>query len=597
MATISSENDKTIRKSMLVEFKMPIADNSGVLTFYTDSSRKIYDFTLNNTTFPMRKLADLQGDGFPLDNSCKLYDPNTSASSLNGKIGLRGNIGDPLSFRVASTTSINALRIKSSGTRRMNIVATGAESVAYDLTGDDTIVPPENSQNFTVFFYPETPETRVEIDFIVLPQYLVINNHNLIRANLALRTNMAPDNPTWQESNIEVQAYFPNDMMSLLRTFLTDWRITYQAGYDQQMSPLRYFYVNEPIVQDDNVVTIRATDASRFMEGVTLQKQSFGSIGNNKPWDGYQPPESADCKDSLTTQTFTTRVRTELMKCGAGGVPGIRSVIPTTTYSFADYNVRPEMSLKDFIMTIMNLTEDQQGRQTPIYKFSYVDAGIPTINCDNLATIVRTINYEDIANIERTYAQPIKRVEAAVQERPFDCILFTTSNPIYGESFDWTAGSVVEFTPPQEQEMAEFGAANGGRSTFINWTTEKAVMKVNTSGTAEPNYKPLLTSGGATYYDDVSLAEGKTIQMESMSRGFRFGGVYVFSPRYLSQRKTNYISFEWKGDPRWQPRDLINIPADYAHTGFNGIIESIEIIHEGGGTTQKIVAQERAHSL
>lgn len=593
MATIDSENAKIIRKSMLVEFKMPIADNSGVLTFYTDSSRKIYDFTLNNTTFPMRKLADLQGDGFPLDNSCKLYDPNTSAGSLNGKIGLRGNVGVTLFVRVVSNAPVKALQIKSSGTRRMRI---DAESIAYDLTGDDIIVPPGNSQDFYIHFYPETPETRVEIDFIVLPQYLVINNHNLIRANLALRTNLAPDNPTWQESNIEVQAYFPNDMMSLLRTFLTDWRITYQAGYDQQMSPLRYFYVNEPIVQDDNVVTIRATDASRFMEGVTLQKQGFGSMGLST----YK--RRTTCRDeNLTTSSFVSRLRQEIVNCGASGYGGITTLYPATDLSFTGYSVRPEMSLKDFIMTIMNLTEDQQGRNwNPIFKISYVDAGRPSLVCDNRDQVSRTVVYSEIANVERTYAQPIKRVEAASETRPFDCAIDAATN-IVNEVVVMDAGSFYELSP--EQEMTRLGFHQGTVTegplrtpSTISWSTEKFVGKMEESGAVIASYYTLNTRGGVTYYDNSNMAEGKTIQMESMTRGLLFGGSFVFSPQYLTRRKTNYISFEWKGDPRWQPRDLINIPADYAHTGFNGIIESIEIVHEGGGTRQKVVAQERAHS-
>ena len=121
MSVIDVQNAKQIRDPMTVLVKMEVPEDVSVS--YSDFvDVKIKDEELAERSWPMRALADLQGDGFALDGSRALYDPAVTASAANGKIGVRGDIGQNLQFKVTGDSTINGL----------SIAATGADSVIYN---------------------------------------------------------------------------------------------------------------------------------------------------------------------------------------------------------------------------------------------------------------------------------------------------------------------------------------------------------------------------------------------------------------------------------------------------------------------------------
>lgn len=260
MSEIDVQNAKQIRDQMDVLISMPLADDDINLTFSGYSSAKVADGVLDKRYWPKRKLADLQGAGFLLDGSTVLYDPNTTASSSNGKIGIRGNIGESVSVTVTGNKSIPSLTIS----------VTGAESVSYNgttkqITGTSVSVP-VLATSIILNFAPESPYTRVEIANIEADSEFKITNDNLIRATVSLRSDLSPIDPTLPESEINIEAYHPVDVAEEVANIPEDTPILYQAGYPGDMSPERRFYVSGKITWVDNILTIHAVDAVHFLD-------------------------------------------------------------------------------------------------------------------------------------------------------------------------------------------------------------------------------------------------------------------------------------------------------------------------------------------
>jgi len=159
MSEIDVQNAKQIRDPMTVLITMEVPDDEVTLTYSGYSSAKVADGALNNDWL-MRDLADLQGDGFPLDGSRVLYDPNTTASAANGKIGIRSNIGEPVTVTVTGNRTITSL----------SIFASGAESVAFDGTTTPMIagsaVIPVGAQSITLTLSPASSTERIEVSEI-----------------------------------------------------------------------------------------------------------------------------------------------------------------------------------------------------------------------------------------------------------------------------------------------------------------------------------------------------------------------------------------------------------------------------------------------
>ena len=119
--TIDRENAKQIRQPMDVLITTQVPDDDITLSFsgYTSTS-KVSDGRLTQPTWPMRRLADLQGDGFALSGSYALYESMTP-SATNGKIGVRGHVGQAVNLTVTGSRTITGL----------TLLVTGAESATY----------------------------------------------------------------------------------------------------------------------------------------------------------------------------------------------------------------------------------------------------------------------------------------------------------------------------------------------------------------------------------------------------------------------------------------------------------------------------------
>ena len=260
MSAIDTQNAKQIRDPMDVLITLDLADDTVTCTFSDYGSAKVGDGRLNVPNWPMRKLADLQGEGFPLNGEHVLYDPSTTPSARNGKLGVRSNVGQSVSVTVTGNKVMASL----------TLFATGAESVTFNGTTTpytgSSIVIPVGATSITLTFNPANETERIVISEIQPGTLFRITNENLIKATVSLRSDLSIIDPTLPESEINIEVYQDTDISEAVATIPEDTPITYRAGYPGDMSPERKFYVTGQVTWADNVLTIQGVDAVHFLD-------------------------------------------------------------------------------------------------------------------------------------------------------------------------------------------------------------------------------------------------------------------------------------------------------------------------------------------
>ena len=263
MSAIDVQNAKQIRDPMqvLIEFEVP--DNIPMTYSGYSGTAKIYDSTAtldnNYASWPMRKIADLQGDGFALNGTCALYDSSIVPSLSNGRLGVKGHVNHTLDITASSSDSMYGLSLR----------VTGATSVTYNgtttaIVGDQAVIDVNNT-TITMTFNPAT-NRRVEVVSLIPGTTIINNNQNLISATVSLRTDLSTYNPTLPESELNIEVYNDADISSVVASIPSDTPITYSAGYAGDMSTVRKFYVSDQVTWKDNVISIHAVDAVHFMD-------------------------------------------------------------------------------------------------------------------------------------------------------------------------------------------------------------------------------------------------------------------------------------------------------------------------------------------
>lgn len=570
MATITQENAKQIRDPMRVHIRFE-AGGASSITGYSPTANKSYDATLGDTAMTMRKIADLQDGGFPLDGTHEWYVDRAPGDEF-GKLGLRSTAGQPVSVTITSNARLDSITIESTGTDYIEKGAT-----RYPSTGLDVIPIMANSATLT--FYPDDPNGRVFIKYIVPGAIFNITNDNLISCNVALRSNLSADNPTWEESELEVHFYYPYDVSETLAYIQDDWPLTYEAGYSDEMSEVRKFYLSEPGIQEGNLITLHGLDASSLMDEKVVSERDLTDNG-------------------VTTVKKLADQMTNWIT-SAGVVLAKNSNTGGTASSTTNSAILPEQATRDAVMTFMNLTATLPEE----YRFSFVDAGIPTFQLGETYTKVWEIDEEDIAELVFETPRHVNRVVNANADRKFDETfkastkaidkdLISQNGAIYEENFDTYVSSVlmVEIVIIKSSSL-EIPVPFPNFPIFFS--PSRGVWKMHQNATYRVlSIYPYLISGGANQYTDGTNLPGVPIEMDPpVWGGVKFGDISIFSPKNLLNRPNQTVQFKFKGDPRMQPRDFLQINRLDGST-YRARMSAIEITHEGGGTMAVVTAMK-----
>lgn len=579
MATITQENARQIRDPMRVHIRFE-AGGASSITGYSPTANKSYDATLGDTAMTMRKIADLQDGGFPLDGTHEWYE-DKSPSDENGKLGLRSIAGHPVTVTLTASSRLDSITIESTG---VDYIEKGG--TRYPSTGLDVI--PIMATSATLTFYPDDPNGRVFIKYIVPGAIFNITNDNLISCNVALRSNLSADNPTWEESDMEVQFYYPYDISETLAYIQDDWPLTYQAGYSDEMSELRKFYLSEPGIQQGNLITLHAVDASSLMDERTFT-ESWLPLLMTREWPPFYPwPE----RGRVSVESIAWRIQDELNKSGItlarerwGG---------NSQESSKCFVLAKEQSVRDFVSSVMNLT----ATLPEDYRISFVDAGIPTFQVGETFTNVWEIDEEDIAELVIETPRHINRVVNTDEDRKFDEQINEGNWPNPNRTpVDVKNGQLHEATfdtlVTSADASMELSSVSQYAPTTISKTPSRAVFKARETGTMWVFTSPALISGGVNQYTDGAGLPGVPIEMEPpvLGKAVFSGGISLFSPKNLLNRPNQTIQFKFKGDPRMQPRDFLQINRLDGST-YRARMSAIEITHEGGGTMAVVTAMK-----
>lgn len=583
MSLIDDNNKLQIRPPFLISCGIAARPNYN-LTFSNLVGFPISDTNpssaLDSEEWPIKEIADLQGEGFPLDGSCVFHE--AGAGSEDGKLGIKTAIGDTGSLTVSSSAEIPALTVYTRG--EGTIICAGA---TYEARGVNII--PVNATTASLTFTSTDAERRLEVQSIIPGINLSWDNDSIISVELYLRSDLSIENSQWAVSEIDITAYYADDISEAVSTIADNVPIWYTSGYLGDMAPERRFYLSEPVTMKDNIITIKGRDAS-------------GAFG-----------KTANAAQILNTKSGTGRydLYVKLMHFiqDAGVTLRSKESAPERTSGSAERSLIFKANTTDVIVqNIINLSHVDLSSSDSFWP-TFVDAGIPRLthtkpspkwniyeeDCGDVRQIVarnvsRIASHEDNGLhsqiIRNNTAQEIVRRHVTMDTRYSQNAggyywKLSVSNAkdvkVTAESIWWTAETDTIGWPIMTYEVnMETGEII--QKEDVLYQNESIVVGKSAS------VKKLESSILAT-----PKRAGTTMVVDPISYGQVYSGSDFIYPNYnhLFERSNITGSFTWKGDPRMQPRDVFNF---WRLDGSVDIctIESINLKHNGGGTVAEI---------
>lgn len=579
MSAIDLQNALQIRDPMQIScgiaarpnINLTFADLSGFVVADTNPSA-----SLDAEEWPVIEITDLQGDGFPLDGSCSFY--VAGEGSETGKLGARTHIGGTGSLTVSSTQEIPALTIYTKGEGTLT-----AGGVEYELRGVNVI--PVNSTSISLTFESTDDERRVGVESIIPGISLAWDNDTLISVELDLRSDLSIDNSQWAVSEIEIHAYYPDDISESVSSIADDVPIWYSAGYPGDMSPDRRFYLAEPVTMENGIITIRGHDAS------------------------YKLSETANAAQILNTKSGTGRYDLYVMLMhfiqDAGITLRSKESAPAKTSGTTERSLIFKSNTTDKIVQhIMNLAH------TGTYWPTFVDAGIPKLTHTKPTTAKWDIYEEDCGDVKRIADRNVSRI-VSHDEYGLHSRVVRSDN-----AQEIVRRKVTADTRYSQNAGGYFWKLSVSNAKDISVTAESIWWTAveDTTGRPVMTYAVNIETGETTRHEEIiyvneSVVVGKAASITSLANAVtpevkRAGTTMVAEPisygqvftenvflypnyNYLFNRSNITGGFLWKGDPRMQPRDVFNF---HRLDGTVDLctIETIVLRHEEGGTTAEI---------
>ena len=581
MSLIDTNNAMQIRPPMLINCGIA-ARPSIDLSFSNITGFALEDTnpsaSLDSEEWPIKAIADLQGDGFPLDGSCQFY--SAGAGSEDGKIGLRTHIGGSGSLTVSASSEIPALTIY---TRGEGTITAGNNT--YEARGVNVI--PVNATSVSLAFVSTDNTARMEVQSIIPGINLSWDNDSIVSIELDLRSDLSIDKSQWAVSEIEIRAYYPDDISESVSNIADDVPIWYTAGYAGDMSEDRRFYLSEPVTMEDNIIHIRGRDVSHKL----TEKNNAAEILNTKSGSGK----------------YDLYVKMMHFIQDAGITLRSKESAPAKTAGTTERSLIFKAATSDAIVQdIMNLAH------TGSYWPTFVDAGIPKLT-HTKPTPKWDIYEADCGNVERSAARNIAKITAKGDNGLHSRI--TRSN-ISQEIARRNVTKDVRYSQNAGGYYWKLSASNAKNVSVtaesIWWTAaeDTYIAVYYDDGSMEIFWgSGEVPSGGRIEYKNESVIVGKTAGITPLVSSITptpkragstmtaepaaYGQVYsenVFlypNYMYLFGRSNITGKFTWKGDPRMQPRDV------FSFHRLDGLtetctIEGIVLKHEEGGTTAEI---------
>ena len=562
--TIDVENLKAIRKpfDVICGVDMENTTATNVISYdagdvgFSDDNE--VDALKSSAWEPLR-LADLSGGGFPLDDDVIFPSQTHEASGIEGKYGLRGYVGESLEISVTTSASTVSITCEGTGTLTVN-------GAVYPLQ-DQFVIPVRAGVEETLLFESTDEHARVVVYTIVPGIVLQFKNDAIVSCVLDLAGNLSLTEPSFEVSTIELNAYYPYDISEIISTMPDNTPLWYKAGYPGDYCETRMFYLDGEATMKDRVITLKGTDASSRLEGVTMRSKLVRNA--------YQ----------LYVNFHNTFNRAGITLVDYEEMPSDSS----TTYAA----IVTEQSAQDLLGDMM-----VSCHAAPLYYWpTYVDAGIPRLYYKQVSEDGTTrspyqlrvwdIHEEDCAEVERVVSRKISKIASADHDTPFLVRVTLTNTNVTVGSKTVVAGEIVEFTYSNGYLWNLVRTNTDGSVIYADQQGQKWIANAN--GTASLTGNVLSLSKISDFDIPTPAQNGIVLYMNPVILGYLVesyaGSIPTNMGRFFGSNVTG--SFTFRGDPRMQPRDT------FRFTRLDGTvevatIERIEMTHEGGGTTASV---------
>lgn len=561
MPTIASANASNIRPPMQVFCGLTYTGVAN-LSFEVEDA-KVYGSLKNDEP---ANLTDLAGDGFPLDGSCVEY-----TSGIAG-IGARTDVGGLMTITVSANKSIPGITLRCIGEGEIHI-----DDAVYDVR--DGLVLPVDGQYAVLDVYA-APGNRVVIWNIDAGITLAWSNEDLISVVVALRSDLSVVEQDLQTSDIEIKAYWPEDIREAVTAIGDNAPLWYYAGYPGDYSKTRTFYVCQEIEQVDNIITIKGEDAMGRLD--------------------YETDAALLTAERVGPARDLYNVMLAMIR-NAGISPAAQS--RPAAQAGKGRLIFPEATAAEIVASIMHLAHS--GTFWPVY----VDAGIPTLtwrvptakwdiyeeDCGEVS-IELTRNVKTLTPEDKTYG-----IGAAVSEHyPKDPVALigaideVSSHP---ETLDFDGywedvqayGKIKLASATLTEAVYEKGTTKA--SAYVKkWLAVAANKEALGDSPAAIFGRQIAITAGAKKITDSRLGITETIEVLPLgTEYFDTTGTEIAYPRYarIFEISNETGAFTWKGNPKMQPRDIFRFHR-LDGTVYACTIEEIILTHEGGGLTAEI---------
>lgn len=592
MSTLDTQNAKQIRDPMRVRGELSGVKKTEFSVSVTGA--KIFDTDVAGASYlawDMITLADFAG-GIPLNGKAQFYG-NIEHSESAGKFGIRSMAGAGFKMTVTAAVELGALTIQLANDSASGTVK--ADGITYEFDGGDVIMVPCEKKLTLTFAVASGVSDRIRVQSVCAGVQMTLTEDNITDCTVALRSDLSLDNPNWQVSEIEYKVYWPYDITEVLSTVSDDTKLTYSAGYKGDMSPKRKFYLADKISQDGNLVTIKGVDASdRLDKDMPAELRYF-----------YSTTAAAHIYKLLCDMVEDAKI-----KATVADAPTKATKKGTATMVLME-----SQSRRDVVAYIINL---MRGSAKTSWGASagagfypeFVDAGRPLIRWER-EPVRWTIRETDCGDVVDEY------------ERDCNKFTITTPNTTIESAEKQKYKAPKKGTKNYKKKLAEYKYKvkwNGyfkiqekkvkkGKEYKIKYTTPYVEVAVD-NGNAKIVKRDImwckikgLRDGKVTLYghrlttdedpkETVMTAErpGTAVEISYEFNGAGFVDAKAFKETAFHRNK-HTGSFRWKGDPRMQPRDR------FTFVRKNGkkqtcTIESITLVHSGGGTYADIAYRE-----
>ena len=374
--TIADQNQKIYRPSMAVACGIDTYAEQVTVTPTTRYGSGAYDGNMRAGKRGITiKLMDLAGGGFPLDGT--RYPIRSAAEADDGDATIvdsyKGYVkyGIPASVASGSNGKTSSIGFSVSdipeGAGILTAHLRDSDGKTYRATGASAAALQTEIQNVTI-----TPGARIYIDRIVAGQSWQWDKSTLISCNLTLRgVDTKGDNPELQMSEAEIKGIVPESDLKDIAGMAENSPIWYAAGYHDDITPVRRFYLSEGVKAENIVATVKGYDATKFLEEEHLGVISQYENGFNR---GVFAQVMARRCYGILGRGLIFDHNAEYARVPVNDIKGAK-----TTDDDLRYMSGKGVPRRSVVAAHCNLMRSASGglNNTGIY-CDYVDAGLPT---------------------------------------------------------------------------------------------------------------------------------------------------------------------------------------------------------------------------